>query len=56
MLEDFGQEVDLIGTEDGHRSFFWTRLKYVPLGKLTWITEPQTKLQLLSNQPKCSEL
>lgn len=36
MLEDFGQEVDLIGTEDGsNRSFLWTRLKYVPIGKST---------------------
>ncbi|CAL8105107.1 unnamed protein product [Orchesella dallaii] len=38
MLEDFGQEVDLIGGEDGSsQSFFWTRFKYVPMGKRVWI-------------------
>lgn len=35
MLEDFGQEVDLINPEDGKRSslYFFTRFKYVPLSK-----------------------
>lgn len=38
MLEDFGQEVDLIGAEDGSsRSFLWTKLKYVPIGKPVYI-------------------
>jgi len=32
MLEDFGQEVDLLGGDEGNRSYFWTKLRYVPLG------------------------
>jgi len=34
MLEDFGQEVDLISTDEGSTpSYFWTRFKYVAIGK-----------------------
>jgi len=38
MLEDFGQEVDLISTDGGgNSSFFWTRFRYIPIGRRVWI-------------------
>lgn len=50
MLEDFGQEVDLIGGEDGSsHSLFWTRFKYVPMGNIKKIKQIISDFTIIYN-------